>query len=153
MLPGMLAPQEIRTFFVTSVTAGRRAIFQAPEKAKLLLQILAEDQAKGRYALHSFVLMRDHFHLLLTPAEEVSLEKAVQFVKGGFSFRLKSRFPVWERSFTEHRIRDAEDFENHRRYIEQNPVKAGYPSDYLYTSVAQQHLVVAAPEHLRRARG
>jgi len=33
--------------------------------------------------------MPDHFHLLITPAHEVSLEKAVQLIKGGFSFRAK----------------------------------------------------------------
>jgi putative transposase len=36
--------------------------------------------------------MPDHVHVLLTPAHDVSLEKALQFMKGGFSFRLKSRF-------------------------------------------------------------
>jgi putative transposase len=52
------------------------------------------------------VVMPDHFHALVTPADEISLEKAVQFIKGGFSFRLKSSLPVWHPSFTNHRIRD-----------------------------------------------
>jgi hypothetical protein len=32
-----------------------------------------------------FVLMPDHFHLLITPAYEVTLERAMQLIKGGFS--------------------------------------------------------------------
>jgi len=61
--------------------------------------------------------MPDHVHALLTPAREVSLERAVQFIKGGFSFRLKSQMPVWQPSFTNHRVRDLEDIESHQQYI------------------------------------
>ena len=30
---------------------------------------------------------------------------------------------IWERGFTDHRIRDVEDFEHHRMYIHRNPVE------------------------------
>ena len=120
-----LAPQEIRTFFVTSVTAGRRRLFQADARATVFAQVLQENRAKGRFALHAFVVMPDHFHLLVTPAADVSIEKVMQFVKGGFSFRLRFRVPVWEQSFAMHRVEDGRDYEAHRVYIEENPVKAG----------------------------
>lgn len=54
-----------------------------------------------------------HFHLILTPALDVPLEKALQYIQGGFSFHVKKELGfaslVWEESFTNHRIRDAED--------------------------------------------
>ena len=82
--------------------------------------------------------MPDHIHLLLTPTE--TLERAMQLIKGGFSHRLASNFPVWQRSFTDHRIRDREDFETRRYYIHQNPVRAHlaerpdlYPHSSAYT--------------------
>ena len=93
-----LVPQEIRTFFVTTVTANRRCVFQTDANAQLMLSLLDEDRAKARYQLHAFVLMPDHLHLLLTPAPDVSIEKALQFIKGGFSFRMKSRMPVGRRA-------------------------------------------------------
>jgi putative transposase len=34
-------------------------------------------------------------------------------------------FPVWQRGFSDHRIRDVEDCQIHVRYIEHNPVKRG----------------------------
>ena len=37
--------------------------------------------------VHEFVFMPNHVHLLITPAPDVSLEKAMQFIKGGFSYR------------------------------------------------------------------
>ena len=69
--------------------------------------------------------MPEHFHALITPAPAVSLEKAMQFIKGGFSFRLKSKLEVWMRSFNESQILSEEKFLNCVRYIEENPVRRG----------------------------
>src|SRR5271168_3856641 len=99
-----LAPQEIRTYFVTTVTASRRRLFQVEQNARLFLEILHDQRSKGRLQLHAFVIMPDHVHLLLTPAPDISLEKAIQFIKGGFSFRLKSNLATWQRSSDSRRI-------------------------------------------------
>jgi putative transposase len=151
-LAGMpIAPQEIRTFFVTTNTACRRRLFQVESNAELLLNILREDRDKGRYHLHAFVLMPDHIHLLLTPAETISLEKAMQYIKGGFSFRLKSKLGVWQPSFYLRRIEDSRDYEAHLRYIHENPVRAGLcakPEDYLYSSACKRIDIDPAPYHL-----
>jgi putative transposase len=89
-----LAPQEIRTFFVTSITNGRRSILQSRKMAGLFMDVLQENRKKSRFLLHEFVVMPDHFHLLITPATDVSMEKAVQFIKGGFSFRAKKELAL-----------------------------------------------------------
>ena len=70
---------------MTSVTDGRRALLQSERTAKLLIDVFNENRYKGRFLLHEFVVMPNHFHLLITPSEDVSLEKAIQFIKGGFS--------------------------------------------------------------------
>jgi putative transposase len=90
----------------------------------------------GCYKLHAFVVMPDHVHLIVTP-QGVTIERAVGFIKGGFSHRLASNFPVWQRGFTDHRIRDAEDMEVRRRYLHMNPVRAGLVTaaeEYRYSS-------------------
>jgi putative transposase len=113
-----------RVFFVTTITAGRLPIFRRDSTSTLLLLTLAHYREQGRFRLHEFVIMPDHVHALLTPAPQLSLERVMQFIKGGFSYRLKSRGPVWQESFTNHRVRDFKDYENHRRYIQMNPVRA-----------------------------
>ena len=126
-----------RTFFITSVTAQRKTLFRRDAASDLLVDVFQHYRGQGKYLFHDFVIMPDHFHALITPALEISLEKAVQFIKGGFSFRLKSKLPVWEPSFTNHRTRDSEDFERHREYIWMNPVRAGLVEkieDYPYSS-------------------
>jgi putative transposase len=110
----LLAPQETRTFFVTTITANRRRLFQVESNANLLLSVLEQNRSKNRLRIHAFVVMPDHIHLLLTPAKDVSLEKAMQFIKGGFSFQLKSKSNVWQESFNEQRIKNAEDYAHHK---------------------------------------
>ena len=135
------APQEQRTFFVTAICYQRQPIFRDEARARLMLDVLQQYRAQGRFLLHEFVVMPDHLHLLVTPSPEVSLEKAAQFLKGGFSFRVKKelgyRWDVWQESFTEHRVKDAADYASHREYIRMNPVRAGLvraPGEYPYSS-------------------
>ena len=133
------APQETRTYLVTAVTAQRRSLFQVTATAELFVRTLIDYRSQGKFLLHAFVLMPDHFHALLTPAPEVSLEKAMQFIKGGFSFRLKRKQDVWERSFNESQIMTQEKFLNCVRYIEENPVRRGLvlmAQAYPYSSAA-----------------
>ena len=71
--------------------------------------------------------MPDHFHLLLTVDTGITLERAVQFIKGGFSFRAGREFgigsPIWQKGFSDRRIWGFDDFERIRNYIHKNPVK------------------------------
>ena len=143
------APQETRTYLVTAVTAGRRSLFQVTATAKLLERTILEYRSQGKFLLHAFVIMPDHFHALITPAPEVSLEKAMQFIKGGFSFRLKSKLDVWMRSFNESQVMTEEKFRNCVRYIEENPVRRGLaaaPNEYRFSSAGCGPLV-SMPSH------
>lgn len=112
-------------------------MFGAEVWARLFFQNLLDHRKS--YLLHAFVLMPDHFHLMISPS--VPLERAVQFVKGGFSFRAKrelgSNAEVWQRGFSDHRVRDWEDYERHVQYIHLNPVKrhlSEAPAGYRYSS-------------------
>lgn len=151
--PGMrLAPQEIRTYFVTAVTAQRRRLFQVTANAELLQRTLFDYREQGCFLLHSFVIMPDHFHAIITPAPEVSLEKAMQYIKGGFSFRLKSKRDVWMRSFNETQILTEEKFMAAVRYIEQNPVRRGLAQtagEFPYSSAASGS-PDPMPAHMRK---
>jgi putative transposase len=111
-----------QTFFVTASTWQRRALFKNPRWAELFLNTLLSYRGRA-YLLHEYVLMPDHFHILITPT--VTLERAVQFIKGGFSFRAKkdpgSSMDIWQGGFSDHRIRGPEDFDIHVGYIHRNP--------------------------------
>jgi putative transposase len=141
-----------RIFFITTVTAHRQPIFRRETAADLLIATFARYRDEGKYLLHEFVIMPDHVHALITPSMETSLERAVQFIKGGFSFRLRARGPVWQASFTNHRVRDFEDYEHHREYIWMNPVRARLAATaeaYRYSSAAVVVRLDAVPRGLK----
>jgi putative transposase len=124
------------TFFVTTQTHDRRRLFQVTATAELFLKTLQHYRREGHYKLHAFVVMPDHIHLLLTPTN-ITLERSIQFIKGGFSHRLASRLPTWQRGFSDRRMRDRDDLLTHRSYIHDNPVRAHLcqqPEDYPYSS-------------------
>jgi putative transposase len=111
------------TYFVTSATFNRRSLFQVAANSELFLETLQQYRHQGHYKLHAFVVMPDHIHLLLSP-QGIALERVVGLIKGGFSHRLGSKLPVWQRGFTDHRIRDGNEFQMRRQYIHENPVRA-----------------------------
>ncbi len=141
-----------RTFFITTITAQRHPIFRRGATSNLLIETLAHYRDQQKYLLHEFVIMPDHIHTLITPSPEISLERAMQFIKGGFSFRLKMHGTVWQPSFSNHRIRDLEDYENHREYIRMNPVRARLaerPEMYPYSSAAGVMRLDPVPQGLK----
>lgn len=114
-----------------------------------MLNVMQNNRDKRRMQIHVFVLMPDHMHLVLTPAPDVSLERAMQFLKGGYSFLLKSKLEVWERSYRERRIVDADDFATAKRYVEENPVRARMVTvaeEFAYSSANRKNLVDSAPK-------
>ncbi len=94
---------------VTTETWSRRDLFKNERWAKLLIDTLYHYRGQA-YLLYEFVVMPDHIDALLMP--QTSLEKAVQCIKGGFSFRAKkelgSNMEVWQKGFQDHRIRRRE---------------------------------------------
>jgi putative transposase len=90
-----------RTFFVTSSVWRKQNLLQSDKAAELFLRVLYDYRAQRKFRLHDFGVMPNHLHVLLTVGSEMSVEQAVQFIKGGFSFRagkeLGMKAPVWQK--------------------------------------------------------
>jgi REP-associated tyrosine transposase len=138
---------------ITTSTWERRDLFRNERWAQLLVDTLNHYRGKA-YLLHEFVIMPDPQHAIMTPA--TSLEKAIQFIKGGFSYRVKkelgSNMEVWQKGFSDHRIRDASDYRVHAGYIRENPVRKNScqrAEDYPYSSAAGRYEIDPAPQGLK----
>jgi len=123
-------------YFITACTFQKKNLLQSDRMAGLLVEVLLHYRAERKYLLHEFVVMPDHFHLLLTPV--VTLERALQFIKGGFSYRAKKELglagEIWQTSFYDRRVREADEYVRFRHYIHMNPVQRGLvpvPEDFL----------------------
>jgi len=77
----------LRTFFVSSSIAGKRNSLQSRRSAELFVEVIYHYRSQQKFLVHGLVIMPDHFHILMTLGREISIERAVQFIKGGFAFR------------------------------------------------------------------
>jgi putative transposase len=130
-----------RTFFVETNTIGKRRLLQSERSAKLLIDVLFHYRNQGEYRLHAFVVMPDHFHALITVQASSTVESAMQKIKGGYSFRarreLSPRVGMWQRGFSDKRVRSRDEFLAYRKYIHMNPVRArlaSNPEEFPYSS-------------------
>jgi putative transposase len=143
------------TYFVTANVFDKKSLFQVEKIAHLFLEILFNHRNEGRYNLHEFVVMPDHFHLIISPVG-VTLERAMQFINGGFSFRfnrdLRIKREVWQGSYFDRRVRDSLEYQKYKDYIWQNPVKRGLakaPEEYPYSSANPSFAVDPVPQRLK----
>jgi REP element-mobilizing transposase RayT len=97
----------------------------------------------SHYALHAFVVMPNHVHLLLTPAIEIP--KVTKSLKGITAKRANRMLGLtgnsfWQEESYDHLVRSDREFEQIRRYIENNPVRAGLVQEacrYKWSSAAR----------------
>ena len=140
-------------YFITASTFQRRLLFSKEPMARLFVEVLFHYRDRKNYLLHEFVLMPDHFHLLVSPT--LSLERSLQLIKGGFSYRAKKELgfagEIWEKSFYDRRVRGVEDYFNFKQYIRQNPIKRRLVSelpDYPYSSARPEFAMDKVPQRL-----
>ena len=145
-----------QAYFVTSKTESGRFLLQSERMSSLFIEKLYEYRPAKKYLLHSFVAMPNHFHLILTPAENMTLERAMQLIKGGFSHEAGKRFgyrgTFWQRGFTDRRIRNGEEYLGFVSYIHQNPVVARLckaPEQYPFSSANGRFELDVPPAYLR----
>jgi putative transposase len=129
------------SYFVTTKCWQGRTVFQVHENAEILIEALFHYRDLNSYLLHEFVVMPDHLHLMLTPSPTTSLEKTMQFIKGGSSYRIRKarnqEMEIWQVGFHDWTIRDTRDWQTKVEYIHTNPVRAKLvqrPEDWPYSS-------------------
>lgn len=144
------------TYFITASSYQKQSLLQSSRMAGLLIEVLYSYREQKKFLLHEFVVMPNHIHLLITPADNTTLERAIQFIKGGFSFRVKKELgyvgEIWEKSFYDHRVRDGQEFQRFRAYIHQNPVKRGLiasASGFPYSSANPRYQLDEVPQRLK----
>ena len=127
------------TYFITIDCWGGRRLFKG-EVAEILADQLIQCRENSHFLLHEFCVLYNHLHALLTPPLDGTLERCVQMIKGGTSYRVgKTRklAGLWQKGYHDWRCRDEEDYKQYAEYIRQNPVKAGLvekAEDWPYSS-------------------
>ena len=120
---------------------NRQACFFTDEDYQCYLDWLDEYSKKTGCAIHGYVLMTNHLHLLLTPKKSDSAgnlmklvgQRYVQYINRTY----KRSGTLWEGRFRSSIIQQQDYLFTCQRYVEMNPVRAGivkHPGDYPWSS-------------------
>ena len=116
--------------------------------AQLLIDSICFRQEQLRQLqLHSFVIMANHVHALITPHVEIS--KLMHSLKRYTSRKANQILvltgqPFWQEESYDHLVRDESEFRRIVAYIELNPVKAGLvttPEAFPWSSASKPELI------------
>ena len=72
-------------------------MLQSDRNATLLLDVLGFYGKEGKFQLHDFGVMPNHLHLLITVSGDSTVERVMQFIKGGFFLSSEKRIGVFGR--------------------------------------------------------
>jgi len=120
---------------------NRQAIFGANADNEVLLAMLEEHAGKSGVAIHAYVLMSNHFHLLATPETAGGIPGMMQAVGRRyvryFNQRQGRTGTLWEGRYKSTLIQAERYLLACMVYIDLNPVRAGLvrdPADYPWSS-------------------
>jgi putative transposase len=125
---------------------NRQAIFGGSADYELLLGLIDEHARKQHVAVHGYVLMSNHFHLLATPETEEGIPQMMQAVGRryvrNFNLRHARTGTLWEGRYKSTLIQAERYLLACMVYMDLNPVRAGMvadPADYPWSSY--QHYI------------
>lgn len=120
---------------------NRQAIFATSADYETLLGLLEEQSRKFGVAVHSYVLMSNHLHLLATPQDEAGIPQVMQALGRSyvryFNTRQSRTGTLWEGRYRSTLIQADRYLMACMVYIDLNPVRAGLvgdPAEYRWSS-------------------
>ncbi|HQQ70588.1 MAG TPA: transposase [Alicycliphilus sp.] len=112
---------------------NRQMIFKEPADYECMLELLAEQAKKFQVAIHAYVLMGNHFHLLATPQTQEGLPLMMQAVGRSyvryFNHRHQRTGTLWEGRYRSTIVQSERYLMACMVYIALNPVRAGLVAD------------------------
>jgi len=142
---------------------NRQAIFGADSDYRFFLEKLHAAAEEHGCAIHAYVLMTNHVHLLVTPHQEDGIGKMMQmlgrYYVQYFNYSHRRTGTLWEGRYRATLIDTEQYLLTCMRYIELNPVRANnmaaHPSEYPWSSYRcnalgeQNRLLTPHPEYQR----
>jgi putative transposase len=120
---------------------NRTACFVEEQNYQFYLHCLDEALRRYSVALHAYVLMTNHVHLLMTPANATGISRVMQHVGNRYVQYFNKKYQrtgtLWEGRHKSSLIEAERYLLACYRYVELNPVRAGmvkHPGEYGWSS-------------------
>lgn len=141
-LPRLVIPNQLHHIIQSGIDAKR--IFADDEDCSSFLAWLGEASRLYKVAIHSYVLMPDHLHLLATPSDETGLAKMMQWIGRHyvpyFNGKYQRQGTLWQGRYKATVLEANPYLLRCSVYIESNPVRSGLVTDAVdYRWSSYQH--------------
>jgi len=137
--------------FITCSCYDRKPLLDTARRRDLFLNILEQVRQRYRFVVLGYVVMPEHFHLLMSEPQEGDPSKAMQIVKQVYAQRILQRMPrgegtlappggprhVWQPRFYDFNVWTEHKRVEKLRYMHRNPVVRGLvekPEDWPWSS-------------------
>jgi putative transposase len=132
---------------------NRQNVFFAEDDYRFYLEKLANACRRYDCRVHSYVLMTNHVHLLITPMTETGIGKVMQSLGRSYvqyvNFRHRRTGTLWEGRYRATLLDSERYLLTCHRYIELNPVRAGMVADpAAYPWSSYRHNALGEPDEL-----
>ena len=136
--------------FITCSCYRRRPLLATAHRRDLLLELLEEVRRRHRFVVLGYVLMPEHFHLLISEPQQTTPSVVMQVLKQRFAHQVLRRsrlaqrngqgflYPdlaradvtgeIWQRRFYDFNVWTERKRVEKLRYMHRNPVKRGLVS-------------------------
>jgi REP element-mobilizing transposase RayT len=121
-------------YLITTVTAGRQAVFDDLAQGRCVVATLRDIECADAAHTLAFVVMPDHLHWLLVLGDALPLGQVVRLAKGRAARRINAvrrglgqppLTPLWQRGYHDRALRKDDDLPSAARYVIANPLRAG----------------------------
>ena len=121
--------KEGATYFITATTRNRRDLFCEKKLAEVLVRQFYHYREGYQYDLHAYVVLPDHYHLLITVDEESDISNIIHSINSYSAYRIneikgsRRKEGIWQRDCWTEVIRNKEMYRQKLAYILANPWK------------------------------
>ena len=138
--------------FITGSCYRRRPELGTASRRDLFLRLLEEARQRYQFVVYGYVVMPEHFHLLISEPEKGNPSLVMKVIKQRFAQRINrrrrrssaqmvlwplERRPLWQKRFYDFNVWSHRKRLEKLRYIHRNPVKRGLvakPEDWRWSS-------------------
>jgi putative transposase len=143
-LPRLVVPNQLH--LIVQKGNDNKIIFADDDDYHFFLERLREASRQFQVAIHAYILMPDHLHLLATPKDETGLSKMMQWIGRHyvpyFNRKYQRNGTLWQGRYRATVLEAEPYFLRCSLYLESNPVRSklvGDAADFIWSSY-QHHI-------------
>jgi REP-associated tyrosine transposase len=120
-------------YFITSRTFDHIDYFNDDNRRKIIYDIICLAEEKFEFDLHAWVILKNHYHLMIKVNKGSELSQIMKFINGKSSYDLnkieKKERRIWS-NYWDYLIRSEKDYYTHLNYIHNNLIKHGLVKNF-----------------------